>query len=461
MYLHAVVPEDTIVAPATAPGQSAIAVIRVSGQKAWPIVNAVFKGADLTQQASHTLHYGFIMDADLVIDEVMVSLMRGPRSFTAEDSIEISCHGSMYIQQEIVRVLCAKGARLAEPGEFTLRAYLNGRIDLAQAEAVGDMIAAQNQAQLDMAFKQMRGGLSKELQTLRTSLLEFIALVELELDFGEEDVEFADRSRLLKQVETMQAHIQPLIDSFQYGNAIKQGIPVAIIGRPNAGKSSLLNLLLKEDRAIVSDIAGTTRDTIEEAIHIKGVAYRFVDTAGIRQTDDSIEQIGIEKALQKIALAEVVLYIFDVSTLSEQDIQTDLNLIQSHNAKAKVLMIANKADLLKDPAQQPQYLKAFSPLIMGSTKDQTLAQAIQGALQDLVKWEQHSNVIVNNARHQQCLLAAQEALTKATDLMQAKASSDLLAFELKAAVQSIGDISGLISNDEVLGYIFGKFCIGK
>jgi tRNA modification GTPase len=259
----------------------------------------------------------------------------------------------------------------------------------------------------------------------------------------------------------MQAHIQPLIDSFQYGNAIKQGIPVAIIGRPNAGKSSLLNLLLKEDRAIVSDIAGTTRDTIEEAIHIKGVAYRFVDTAGIRQTDDSIEQIGIEKALQKIALAEVVLYIFDVSILSEQDIQTDLNLIQSHNAKAKVLMIANKADLLKDPAQQPQYLKAFSPLIMGSTKDQTLAQAIQGALQDLVKWEQHSNVIVNNARHQQCLLAAQEALTKATDLMQAKASSDLLAFELKAAVQSIGDISGLISNDEVLGYIFGKFCIGK
>ena len=461
MYLQSIVPQDTIVAPATAPGQSAIAVIRVSGTKAWEIVQQVFKGPKLLNKASHTLHYGFIVDAEQVIDEVMLTLMRGPKSFTAEDSVEISCHGSMYIQQEILRLLCSKGARLAEPGEFSLRAYLNGRIDLAQAEAVGDMIAAQNQAQLDMAFKQMRGGLSSEIQVLREQLLTFIALVELELDFGEEDVEFADRSSLLNQIDAIQSHIQPLMDSFKYGNAIKQGIPVAIIGRPNAGKSSLLNLLLQEDRAIVSDIAGTTRDTIEEAIHIEGVAYRFIDTAGIRTTTDSIEQIGIEKALQKMASAEVVLYIFDVTQLSEDDLASDLNVIREKNPQAQCLVIANKVDLLSDTNALPDWLSSRSDLIVGSTHTSELSMAIQRALKRLNQWQDKGNSIVYNARHFECLKTAHQALLQSKMMIEAQMSSDLLALELKTAATAIGDISGQISNDEVLGYIFGKFCIGK
>ena len=461
MYLQSIVPQDTIVAPATAPGQSAIAVIRVSGANAWEIVQMVFKGPNLLKKASHTLHYGFIVDGEQVIDEVMLTLMKGPKSFTAEDSVEISCHGSVYIQQEILRLLCSKGARLAEPGEFSLRAYLNGRIDLAQAEAVGDMIAAQNQAQLNMAFKQMRGGLSSEIQVLREQLLTFIALVELELDFGEEDVEFADRSSLLQQIASIQAHIQPLMDSFKYGNAIKQGIPVAIIGRPNAGKSSLLNLLLQEDRAIVSDIAGTTRDTIEEAIHIQGVSYRFIDTAGIRTTTDSIEQIGIEKALQKMASAEVVLYIFDVTQLSADDLAKDLQLIHERNPQAQCLVIANKADLLTETYSLPDYLSKRSDVIIGSTKSTELSISIQGALKRLNQWQGQGNSIVYNARHFECLKTAQDALNQAKTMIDAQVSSDLLALELKTAANAIGDISGQISNDEVLGYIFGKFCIGK
>jgi len=468
MYTANIFPDDTIVAPATANGLAALGVIRVSGKMSFQIVNSIFKGKDLNKQTTHTIHYGHIVDGDVLIDEVLVSVFKGPKSFTAEDSIEISCHGSPYIQRQILELLCKHGARLAEPGEFSMRAYLNGRIDLAQAEAVGDIIASQNRSQLDLALKQMRGGLSNNLQILRVGLLDFISLVELELDFGEEDVEFADRSKLRQQVGDLILAIRPLLDSFKYGNAIKNGIPVAIVGRPNAGKSSLLNALLSEDRAIVSEIAGTTRDTIEEEIHIEGISFRFIDTAGIRSTDDKIEKIGIEKAIQKITEANIVLYIYDLSTTSFDELHADLEMIKSKNTEAQILVLGNKLD------QTPSIdLKALnSKLINEGIKyrfELSLNETKQGVLPQLRKmlWDMaqinqvSSDAIVTNTRHYNCLKEAIEALEQVLMLMDQSASSDLLAFELKCAVNAIGDITGQISNDEVLGNIFGKFCIGK
>jgi tRNA modification GTPase len=468
MYTANIFPDDTIVAPATANGLAALGVIRVSGKMSFQIVNSIFKGKDLNKKTTHTIHYGHIVDGDVLIDEVLVSVFKGPKSFTAEDSIEISCHGSPYIQRQILELLCKHGARLAEPGEFSMRAYLNGRIDLAQAEAVGDIIASQNRSQLDLALKQMRGGLSNNLQTLRVGLLDFISLVELELDFGEEDVEFADRSKLRQQVGDLMLAIRPLLDSFKYGNAIKNGIPVAIVGRPNAGKSSLLNALLSEDRAIVSEIAGTTRDTIEEEIHIEGISFRFIDTAGIRSTDDKIEKIGIEKAIQKITEANIVLYIYDLSTSSFDELHADLEMIKSKNTEAQILVLGNKLD------QTPSIdLKALNSklinegikyrfeLSLNETKPEVLPQ-LRKMLWDMAQINQvSSDAIVTNTRHYNCLKEAIEALEQVLMLMDQSASSDLLAFELKRAVNAIGDITGQISNDEVLGNIFGKFCIGK
>ena len=468
MYTAKLFPDDTIVAPATANGLSALGVIRVSGNRSFEIVNGVFKGKDLCKQETHTIHYGHILDGHELIDEVLVSVFKGPKSFTAEDSIEISCHGSPYIQRQILELLCREGARLAEPGEFSMRAYLNGRLDLAQAEAVGDIIASQNRSQLDLALKQMRGGLSKHLQNLRESLLNFISLIELELDFGEEDVEFADRSKLRLQVAELMNAIKPLLDSFKYGNAIKNGIPVAIVGRPNAGKSSLLNALLSEDRAIVSDIAGTTRDTIEEEIHIEGVSFRFIDTAGIRSTEDRIEKIGIEKALQKITEASIVLYIYDLSAITHAELQTDLNMLKERNANAQLLFLGNKQDI-SEPIQTSHVLH----FIESSSVDRHLEMSVRTAqnqallnlrqmLWDMAHLNQNtSDTVVTNTRHYNCLKEAEEALLAVTGLMDASASSDLLAFELKRAVNAIGDITGSISNDEILGNIFGKFCIGK
>lgn len=468
MYLNKIVPEDTIVALATANGMSAIGVVRLSGKNSFQIVHSVFKGKNILNAETHTIHYGHIADGDLILDEVMLSLFRGRRSFTAEDSIEISCHGSQYIQRQIIQLLCRHGARLAEPGEFTMRAYLNGRIDLAQAEAVGDLIASQNQSQRDIAMKQMRGGLSKHLMGLRTQLLDFISLIELELDFGEEDVEFADRGQLTHQVQELQKAILPLLDSFKYGNAIKNGIAVAIVGRPNAGKSSLLNALLSEDRAIVSDIAGTTRDTIEEELHIQGVSFRFIDTAGIRQTEDQIEKIGIDKALQKIEQANIVLYIYDISSLTELELSEDLVMIQSRNQAAHLLVLGNKTDLCGQQIleQRQNYYQAkdinrHAELSLNPLSLEAL-QALKNTLWDMAQLNHvPTDTIIANVRHYNCLLDADEALNQVMQLIAASASSDLLAFELKRAVYAIGDISGQISNDEVLGNIFGKFCIGK
>ena len=468
MYTANIFPDDTIVAPATANGLAALGVIRVSGKDAFTIVNQVFKGKDLQKQATHTIHYGHIVDGEELIDEVLVSVFKGPKSFTAEDSIEISCHGSPYIQRQIVELLSRHGARLAEPGEFTMRAYLNGRLDLAQAEAVGDIIASENRSQLDLALKQMRGGLSNSLQILRVGLLDFISLIELELDFGEEDVEFADRSKLRAQVGELMLAIRPLLDSFKYGNAIKNGIPVAIVGRPNAGKSSLLNALLSEERAIVSEIAGTTRDTIEEEIHIEGISFRFIDTAGIRSTEDKIEKIGIEKAIQKITEASIVLYIYDLSTISLDALKFDIEMIKSKNSQAQVLALGNKLDQ-KPSLNTSELLSALNAqeinhhfeISLNEAKFEVLHQ-LRKMLWDMAQLNQNSSdTIVTNTRHYNCLKEAIEALEHVLILMDQSASSDLLAFELKRAVYAIGDITGQISNDEVLGNIFGKFCIGK
>ena len=468
MYTANIFPDDTIVAPATANGLAALGVIRVSGKNAFTIVNQVFKGKDLQKQATHTIHYGHIVDGEELIDEVLVSVFKGPKSFTAEDSIEISCHGSPYIQRQIVELLSRHGARLAEPGEFTMRAYLNGRLDLAQAEAVGDIIASENRSQLDLALKQMRGGLSNSLQILRVGLLDFISLIELELDFGEEDVEFADRSKLRAQVGELMLAIRPLLDSFKYGNAIKNGIPVAIVGRPNAGKSSLLNSLLSEERAIVSEIAGTTRDTIEEEIHIEGISFRFIDTAGIRSTEDKIEKIGIEKAIQKITEASIVLYIYDLSTISLEALKFDIEMVKSKNTKAQILALGNKLDQ-KPSLNTSELLSALNAqeinhhfeISLNEAKFEVLHQ-LRKMLWDMAQLNQNSSdTIVTNTRHYNCLKEAIEALEHVLILMDQSASSDLLAFELKRAVYAIGDITGQISNDEVLGNIFGKFCIGK
>ena len=468
MYTANIFPDDTIVAPATANGLAALGVIRVSGKNAFTIVNQVFKGKDLQKQATHTIHYGHIIDGAELIDEVLVSVFKGPKSFTAEDSIEISCHGSPYIQRQIVELLSRHGARLAEPGEFTMRAYLNGRLDLAQAEAVGDIIASENRSQLDLALKQMRGGLSNSLQILRVGLLDFISLIELELDFGEEDVEFADRSKLRAQVGELMLAIRPLLDSFKYGNAIKNGIPVAIVGRPNAGKSSLLNALLSEERAIVSEIAGTTRDTIEEEIHIEGISFRFIDTAGIRSTEDKIEKIGIEKAIQKITEASIVLYIYDLSTISLEALKFDIEMVKSKNTKAQILALGNKLDQ-KPSLNTSELLSALNAqeinhhfeISLNEAKFEVLHQ-LRKMLWDMAQLNQNSSdTIVTNTRHYNCLKEAIEALEHVLILMDQSASSDLLAFELKRAVYAIGDITGQISNDEVLGNIFGKFCIGK
>ena len=468
MYTANIFPNDTIVAPATANGLAALGVIRVSGKNAFTIVNQVFKGKDLQKQATHTIHYGHIIDGAELIDEVLVSVFKGPKSFTAEDSIEISCHGSPYIQRQIVELLSRHGARLAEPGEFTMRAYLNGRLDLAQAEAVGDIIASENRSQLDLALKQMRGGLSNSLQILRVGLLDFISLIELELDFGEEDVEFADRSKLRAQVGELMLAIRPLLDSFKYGNAIKNGIPVAIVGRPNAGKSSLLNSLLSEERAIVSEIAGTTRDTIEEEIHIEGISFRFIDTAGIRSTEDKIEKIGIEKAIQKITEASIVLYIYDLSTISLEALKFDIEMVKSKNTKAQILALGNKLDQ-KPSLNTSELLSALNAqeinhhfeISLNEAKFEVLHQ-LRKMLWDMAQLNQNSSdTIVTNTRHYNCLKEAIEALEHVLILMDQSASSDLLAFELKRAVYAIGDITGQISNDEVLGNIFGKFCIGK
>jgi len=464
--------KDTICAAATAQGVGALGIIRISGEEAISIVNKVFKGKNLSKVESHTVHYGFIVNRNSklevqisqeeIIDEVMVSVFKAPKTFTAEDLVEISCHGSPYIQQQIIEVLIKNGARVAQPGEFTQRAFLNGRIDLSQAEAVADLISAQNKASHKVALNQMRGGISSELKDLREELIHFTALIELELDFSEEDVEFANREELRLLIQNLKIKIQNLVSTFEYGNAIKNGVPVAIIGKPNAGKSTLLNALLNEERAIVSDIAGTTRDTIEETITIDGITFRFIDTAGIRETEDKIEAIGVERAKEKVEQAKVVIHLYedDVEILKElKDILEDkivFNLLSKIDKEGH----DRELDIESLEREHPNY-RHFGLSVKQNINLDRLKQELVEQLRSAIGVDENS-VIITNLRHKEALQNALETLQNVETGMNIGLTGDLLAFHLRETLTHIGSITGQIDVDkDILGTIFGKFCIGK
>ena len=456
---------STIAAIATANGVGAIGVIRVSGKEAISITSKVFKGSNLNKAQSHTLHYGHISDGDKIIDEVVVGLFRAPRSFTTEDSVEISGHGSPFILEQILQVLIRNGAKMAQPGEFTLRAFLNGRIDLSQAEAVADLIASNSDAGRELALQQMRGGFANELKTLRTQLIDFTALLELELDFSEEDVEFADRSDLINHVKQIQQVLGALKKSFQYGNAIKNGVAVALVGKPNAGKSSWINALTNDEISIVSTIAGTTRDKVEAQLNIEGVLFRLIDTAGIRVTDDEIESIGVKRAVQTIQKAELILYIFDVSTTSCAVFKEELRQIQEQNSKAPLIILANKYDLVEAKAKSiDEDFGTHENLVFISAHKEgdvsLLKEKMLGRIHNLNSSE--SNHVVSNARHYEALQQAYEDVAQVLRAFDMQVTSELIAHDMRNAINSIGTITGEVDIDEdILGTIFGKFCIGK
>lgn len=510
--------QDTICAIATANGVGALGIIRLSGNDAVKIAQRTFKGTNLEHVKSHTVHYGYIVDyknqvvggneidfvidetsetnitnadsnqylipnhqpsttgsdpviyrTEELIDEVMVSVFLAPKTFTTEDVVEISFHGSPHIAKKILEVLVKNGARLAKAGEFTMRAFMNGRIDLAQAESIADLIASENEASRKVALNQLKGGITNEISILRNDLLNFTSLIELELDFGEEDVEFADRTAMNKLLLNLRHKLGSLIESFQYGNALKNGVEVAIIGKPNAGKSTLLNALLKEERAIVSEIAGTTRDTIEEVIHLKGTAFRFVDTAGLRETTDVIEKIGVTKAKEKIASAKVLLYLYDEHDSTTEEVVDFVK--EFHREDLKIVLVHNKVDLTNDETLNefdatlnlelfPDYC---DELLRISAKDQTGIEAVKTVLIDYVEnlKDQESNVIITNQRHFNALQKSLQSVLQVEEAVSSGIHTELLAYELRNALEQLGEISGEFTNDEVLGNIFSKFCIGK
>jgi len=454
---------ETIAAIATAAGTGAIGVIRLSGPDAVRIANSIFRGKDLEQQATHTIHFGHIYDGDELIDEVVVSLFKGSRSYTGEPTVEISGHGSPYILQRILEAALKAGARMATAGEFTQRAFLNGKMDLAQAEAVADLIAADSQAAQHAALNQLRGGFSGDLHQLRDQLISFAALIELELDFSQEDVEFADRSQLSGLINTLSLAVDRLIDSFRLGNAIKQGISVAIIGKPNAGKSTLLNALLNEDRAIVSDIAGTTRDTIEEVLNIKGILFRLIDTAGIREhTTDIIEQIGVGKSLEKMRSADVVLALFDAATTSPEELQMQEQLLQEEGLN--YLLVLNKTDIAGEQVVRERLAVSDERAIFISAKAKQQIDELKQRLFDTAidNELQTANTIVTNARHHGALLQVASSLADIRNGMQEDLSGELLALDIRRCLHYLGEITGQVEIDrDILGTIFGKFCIGK
>ena len=461
---------ETIIALATSSGVGAIAVIRLSGDMAIPLVDTHFKSVSekrLTDQRSHTIHLGHIVDGDKILDEVLVSVFKNPNSYTGEDVIEISCHGSPYIQQEIIQLFLRSGCRMANPGEFTLRAFLNGKLDLSQAEAVADLIASDSEASHQIAMQQMRGGFSSEIKQLRDELLNFASLIELELDFAEEDVEFANRDQFQDLISRITNVLKRLIDSFAVGNVIKNGIPIAIVGEPNVGKSTLLNSLLNEERAIVSHIAGTTRDSIEDEIIIGGINFRFIDTAGIRETKDFIESIGIKKTFEKITQAQVVIYLFDASLTiknksSLSNILQEIEKIKSKFPQKSILIIANKVDKLKE--SQKKNLKELIPdVLLLSAKENTGVEDLQNKLLEFVNTGalRNNDTIVTNSRHYDSLLKALEEIKKVQYGLDSGLSGDLLAIDIRQALYHFGEITGEITSDDLLGNIFANFCIGK
>jgi len=450
--------DDTIAALATPQGMGAIGVIRVSGKETFEIVNKLFTSKNLLQQSSHTLHVGLLKYNDTILDEVVVSLFKSPRSYTGEDVIEISCHGSVYVQEKILDALVQSGARIAKPGEFTQRAFLNGKLDLAQAEAVADLIASNTEASKKASLQQMRGGFSNALKDVREQLLKFSALIELELDFSQEDVEFADRAQLYNLLNEAKEKVTALLKSFRLGNVIKNGVQVAIIGKPNAGKSTLLNTLLNEERAIVSDIAGTTRDTIEETVNINGILYRLIDTAGIREhTSDIIESFGVERSLQKMRNADIVLYIFDVHNLTDKELSTIKNEFEKENIKH--IFLGNKAD-----ADNKQYhFSADKKIIFISALQQKNIDVLKQALFDATIQDDtlSEQTIVTNARHVAALEKVNDSLNDIISGLNDKLPGDLLALDIRTCLHYLGEITGAITNEEQLDYIFSKFCIGK
>jgi tRNA modification GTPase len=453
--------DDTIVALATPPGVGALGVIRLSGRDAITIVNDLFPSKDLTQQSSHTLHIGFLKSSERVIDEVVVALYKTPRSYTGENVAEISCHGSPFIHQQVIDACMEKGARLAKPGEFTQRAFLAGKLDLTQAEAVADLIVSTTTTAHKTALNNIRGGFSRTLKSLREQLIRFSALIELELDFSQEDVAFADRTALKNLVVQIKEQTEALLQSFKLGNVIKNGVSVAIIGKPNAGKSTLLNALLNEERAIVSDIPGTTRDTIEEVLNIEGVLFRLIDTAGIRRhSTDVIENAGIRKSLQKMKEADLVLYLFDVNETAADELQDTIGELEQQ--ASHYLLVGNKMDLADKTALQLRFPVLHNLLFIGAQEglymDVLKSRMLDAVLQETVQSE---NVVVTNARHYSALTEVRNTLQDVLDGLENGLPGDLLALDIRRCLHYLGEITGEITNEDQLDYIFSKFCIGK
>ena len=457
--------EGTIMALSTASGAGAIAVIRLSGSEAIGLTESVFKARSeklLMNQKSHSIHLGDIIHQNTVIDEVLVSVFKNPHSYTGEDVIEISCHGSPYIQQQIIKILIEQGAQTAKPGEFTLRAFLNGKMDLSQAEAVADLIASENEASHQLAIQQMRGGFSSEIKNLRQELLNFASLIELELDFAEEDVAFADRKQLESLLLKIQTVLKNLLDSFALGNVIKKGVPIAIVGPPNVGKSTLLNCLLNEDKAIVSDIAGTTRDSIEDEITLEGVCFRFIDTAGIRETEDTIEKIGIKKTREKIELASFVFHLVDPTEFlkNQNPLTTELRAFKSQYPNKKLLVVFNKKDQ-NHTFKIPEQIQNYQSVSISAKMNFNIDVLIELLTVHFKLNPTQDQSIVTNSRHYGSLYAAQKEVTAIQNGLSNGLSGDLLSIDLRQALFHLGEITGEVTNDELLGNIFENFCIGK
>ena len=453
---------ETIIALATPNGKGAISVIRISGSNAIASTEKLFKSKNnkvLSQQSSHTVHLGYLLKNENELDEVLITLFKGPHSYTGEDTIEISCHGSSYIQKEIIDLFIENGIRVANPGEFTLRAFINGKMDLNQAEAVADLIASENEGSHNLAMQQMKSGFSNDLKKLRGELLHFSSMIELELDFSQEDVEFAEREEFRRLTNTIKSELKTLIDSFQSGNVLKNGISVAIAGKPNAGKSSLLNTLLNEEKAIVSDIPGTTRDSIEDSLVINGINFRFTDTAGLRDTNDVIESKGIEKTKEKINNAKILLYLFDINDTDINEIKSSLKTFKRKDLS--ILLVRNKIDLKIQNKKLFNDLNQFELIEISATEKKSVKKLKKRLITEVDVLNPYTDTIISNSRHYEALIKALKAIEEVNKGLKNNLSGDLLSVDIKRSVEFLAEITGDITNDDVLGNIFANFCIGK